>query len=111
MNLDVAPVGPSSYRLVHGISPSPRPVQPVPAVRADVSAGDIPDTPPQEVLDAIDAAARAYRLLHAQGRELRFSQDGETGRLSIEVRDLDGNVLRTIPPSRLLDFTTNGGLD
>jgi hypothetical protein len=28
--------------------------------------------------------------------------------LSIEVRDLDGNLLRTIPPSKLLDMISRG---
>lgn len=112
MNLDVAPVGPSSYRPAHGASsPASRPLQPAPVVRADISADTIPDSPPQEVLDAMDAASRAYQLLRAQGRELRFSQDTGTGRVTIEVRDLDGNLLRRIPPSKLLDVTTNGGLD
>ena len=112
MNLDVAPVGPSSYRPAQGApSPASRPVQPVPHVRADISVDTIPDSPPQEVLDAMDAASHAYQKLRAQGRELRFAQDADTGRLSIEVRDLDGNLLRRIPPSKLLDVTTNGGLD
>lgn len=112
MNLDVAPVGSSSYRPVHGApSPVSRPSQPAPAVRADVSVDTIPASPPQEVLDAMDAASRAYQMLREQGRELRFSQDADTGRLTIEVRDLDGNLLRRIPPSKLLDVTTNGGLD
>jgi FlaG protein len=111
MNLDVAPVGPSSYRPVHGApAPAPR-VMPPAAVRADVSVDTIPDSPPQEVLDAMDAASRAYQALRAQGRELRFAQDADTGRMSIEVRDLDGNLLRMIPPSKLLDVATRGGLD
>lgn len=112
MNLDVAPVGPSRYSPVHGAPPSAsRPVLPAAAVRSDVSGDTIPDSPPQEVLDAMDAASRAYQALRAQGRELRFAQDADTGRMSIEVRDLDGNLLRTIPPSKLLDVATRGGLD
>lgn len=112
MNLDVAPVGPSRYSSVHGTTPSAsRPVLPASAVRSDVSGDTIPASPPQEVLDAMDAASRAYQALRAQGRELRFAQDADTGRMSIEVRDLDGNLLRMIPPSKLLDVATRGGLD
>ncbi|MBB4661017.1 flagellar protein FlaG [Conexibacter arvalis] len=112
MNLDVAPVGPTSYSPAHRTpSPAPRPLQPVPVVRADISGDTIPDSPPREVLDAMDAASRAYQQLRAQGRELRFSQDADSGRLTIEVRDLDGNLLRRIPPSKLLDVATTGGLD
>lgn len=111
MNLDVAPVGPSSYSTPLGATPPvPRSLQPAPAVRADVSSDAIPASPPQEVLDAMDAASRAYQALRAQGRELRFAQDETNGHLTIEVRDLDGNLLRTIPPGKLLDVAT-GGLD
>jgi len=112
MNLDVAPVGPSSCSPAHGMpSPLPRPLQPAAAARADLSAGAIPAAPPPEVLDAISAAARAYQTLRAQGRELRFARDADSGRLTIEVRDLDGRLLRKIPPSKLLDVATGGGLD
>ncbi|HEY4280280.1 MAG TPA: flagellar protein FlaG [Conexibacter sp.] len=65
---------------------------------------------PQDVIEAIDAAGHAYRTLHAQGRQLSFSLSEETGRVTIEVKDLDGNVLRTIPPSKLIELATGGTL-
>jgi len=73
----------------------------------------IPAGPPPEVLEAIDAAGRVARELHANGRELRFTPPapGEGGRVKVELRDLDGNVLREIPPSELLDATTGAPLD
>ena len=40
------------------------------------------------------------RELAAANRELHFRRDEATGRIIIEVRTLDGEVLRTIPPSR-----------
>ena len=78
-----------------------------------VSSGDVPEGPPPEVLEAMDAAGRVARELHATGRELRFvpPQDGGDGRVRVEVRDLDGNVLREIPPSELLDVATGAPLD
>jgi flagellar protein FlaG len=78
-----------------------------------VSSGDIPASPPPEVLEAMDAAGRVARELHATGRELHFvpPADGAGGRVHVEVRDLDGNVLRTIPPSELLDLATGAPLD
>ena len=78
-----------------------------------VSSGEVPSSPPAEVLEAMDAAGRVARELHANGRELRFvpPQDGAGGRVRVEVRDLDGNVLRTIPPSELLDVATGAPLD
>ena len=47
-------------------------------------------------------AQRVVQDLHARGRELRFEIDA--GRVRIEVCDLDGNVLREIPPSRALEI-------
>ena len=78
-----------------------------------VSSGDVPASPPPEVLEAMDAAGRVARELHATGRELRFvpPSDGAGGRVRMEVRDLDGNVLREIPPTELLDVATGAPLD
>jgi hypothetical protein len=78
-----------------------------------VSRGEIPASPPPEVLDAIDAAGRVARELHETGRELRFTPppEGSDGRVRVDVCDLDGNVLRTIPPSELLDVATGASLD
>ncbi|MDW5597019.1 flagellar protein FlaG [Conexibacter stalactiti] len=111
MSLDVAPVGPSSYRAGNEFTSLPRGVR-SPAATHDVGpSGDVPSSPPQQVLDAMDAASRAYQALREQGRELRFAQDADTGRMTIEVRDMDGNLLRMIPPSKLLDVATGGILD
>ncbi len=79
----------------------------------EVSSGDVPGSPPPEVLEAMDAAGRVARELHASGRELRFvpPEGGAGGRVRVEVRDLDGHVLREIPPSELLDVATGSPLD
>jgi hypothetical protein len=65
-------------------------------------ASSVPSPPPEvsaEVQDAADAAAR----LHDLGRELRFEQ-GDDGRLRVELRDHDGNVLRQVPTTEIFDF-------
>lgn len=109
MSLNVAPI--DSSRLIPPTGPAPaRAPQPAPAVDWERPSAAIPSSPPPEVIDAMSAAARAYQELRQMGRELRFFRDEESGRLRIEVRDLDGNVLRTIPPSELLDIATRGGL-
>jgi flagellar protein FlaG len=73
---------------------------PTPAVRADV----IPASPPPEVADEVAAAfLRAAQLADA-GRELHFAEDPGSGRIVVEVRDLDGTVVRTIAPSEALDI-------
>ena len=66
------------------------------------SASSVP-SPPPEVSAEVRAAARAAANLHEQGRELRFDQ-GDDGRLRIELRDHDGNVLREVPTGEIFDF-------
>jgi hypothetical protein len=116
MGLDLAPIAATGF----GTAPQGAPRGPRAGAAAGaedtftVSHGDIPASPPPEVLDAIDAAGRVAQELHAQGRELRFavpSHDGEDGeRVRIELRDLDGNVLREIPPSEALDVASGTSL-
>lgn len=59
--------------------------------------------PPREVLAEVDAAAERVDELAAANRELHFRTDEESRRVIVEVRDLDGNVIRTIPASQALD--------
>jgi hypothetical protein len=66
------------------------------------------DWPPPEVWREVDHAGRVWESLHAQGRELHFDLDDGSGRVSIQVRDLDGNVLRTIPPSEAASIAASG---
>ena len=46
----------------------------------------------------------------ADNRELHFSTDADTGRVIVQVRDLEGNVIRTIPPSHALHAMSGGAL-
>jgi flagellar protein FlaG len=71
----------------------------------------IPSSPPEELYDQIDAAAKRVDELKSEGRELHFSFNEESKRVQIEVRDLKGNVLRTIPPSKALSVATGDELD
>ena len=72
------------------------------AATASARVDAIPASPPPEVIDEMRAAQRAIADLRARGRELHFEMD--SGRLKIEVRDLSGNVLKQIPPSRALEI-------
>jgi hypothetical protein len=66
--------------------------------------GGIPAVPPEDAMREVDrAAARAEELWHEQ-RELHFAMDEDSGRVIVQVRDLDGRVIRTIPPSEALDI-------
>jgi FlaG protein len=70
----------------------------------------IPDAPPPDVLREVQAASlRAEELWNAR-RELHFQMDEDTGRVVVQVRDLEGNVIRTIPPSEALDIMSGRGI-
>jgi hypothetical protein len=69
-------------------------------------ASPIPPAPPAEVLEQVDAAWLRVSELEAAGRELHFTKDSLTGRIVVEVRTLDGEVVRRIPPSEALDIMT-----
>jgi hypothetical protein len=93
---------------------APRRTAPAPAAdfsatlaRAGAPAGDVavislPPSPPPEVLDEVAAARDRAAELAANNRELHFSVDDESNRVIVQVRDLAGNVIRTIPPSEAL---------
>lgn len=109
MTLNVPPAG--------GVDPTGNPAPAARSVRgsadgkefskalAEASQVDIsvPSSPPAEVEEAIGRASARYDELRSQHRELHFASDPKSGRLVIEVRDLDGNLMRTIPPSQALD--------
>jgi flagellar protein FlaG len=81
-----------------------------PARRFDTLLDDVPPAPTEEVRAHVDRAAEVAAELAARDRELHFSTDEETGRVIIQVRDLDGNVIRTIPPSHALDVMSGAAL-
>lgn len=72
------------------------------APKGDVAVISLPPSPPPELLDEVARARDRAAELAADNRELHFSTDQETGRVIVQVRDLEGNVIRTIPPSHAL---------
>ena len=89
-----------------------------PAQKADFSAAldtavnvsTLPASPPPVVLEDMHAAARVAQELRAQQRELHFEPTGN-GRVIVQVRDLDGNVIRTIPPAHALEIAAGAPLE
>src|SRR5438128_934056 len=61
---------------------------------------DVAASPPPELGPEIGRASARYDELRSEQRELHFATHPRSGRLVIEVRDLDSNVLRTIPPTK-----------
>jgi FlaG protein len=74
------------------------------------AASHIPATPPPDVIVEVQRAAARADELHQANRELHFEKDPSSGRIVVQVRDLSGNVLRTIPPSAALDVMSGAGL-
>jgi hypothetical protein len=94
------------------------PVQPLNAVQRPVDrsqdegtiVGEIPPAPTPEARELVDKAAERVQQLAEQNRELHFSRDEASNRVVIEVRDLEGNVLKTIPPAKALDIMSGAEL-
>src|ERR1700760_1933297 len=69
----------------------------------DLATASAAPSPPPEVSAEVQGAARAAARLHELGRELRFDH-GDDGRLKVELRDTDGNTLRSVPTAEIFDF-------
>ncbi|MEA2479114.1 MAG: hypothetical protein QOJ07_1036 [Thermoleophilaceae bacterium] len=115
MSFQVQAAGPQASPDVAGVKASrtARAGEPAtsqaPAAKVD-SFDATPSRPPDDVLDQIAAAGQRYDELRAQKRELHFAADPTSNRVVVQVRDLDGNVLRTIPPSKALDIISGAPL-
>ena len=96
------------------VAPSPYPQAGAASVQAhplDAIVGHIPSAPTPDVLAEVERAAKRIDQLHAEGRELHFSKDPRSShRVIIEVRDLEGYALKTIPPSTALHIVAGGEL-
>ena len=107
MSFDIGSVGrtPASAPAQSSRSSAPAPVQA--AHSADtVTVDTIPASPPPEVHEAMGVANQAYHSLKASGSELRFKIHEATGKLSVEVHDVHGNLLFTVPASTVLDVAS-----
>jgi hypothetical protein len=107
MSYDIGSVGrtpaPAPSQTVRSSAPAPAQA----AHAADtVTVDTIPASPPPEVHDAIGVANQAYHNLHAEGSELRFKVNESTGKLSVEVHDVHGNLMFTVPASTVLDVAS-----
>ena len=79
-------------------------------VETGTIVGDVPPAPTPEARELVAKAAEVVEALHKHNRELHFTRDEETNRVIIQVRDLEGNVIKTIPPSKALDILSGDEL-
>lgn len=89
--------GPSPFREAGGRVQSPG------AFRLE-QASAIPATPPPEVLQALDNAARVLEELASRRLSLHFEYDDAINQVRVQVTNAEGKVVREIPPSTLLDI-------
>ena len=113
MSFEVPPL--TSADPVLGAQPVQRTDKPQPASHLEdadaVRLDTIPSQPPDELHAEIDRASQRVDELKAEGRQLHFAFDETSGRVVVQVQDLDGNVLRTIPPSKALQVASGDKLD
>lgn len=102
MSMHVPPLGGTPLGPVGSIGrATPRPG----FAAAQAAATELPPTVQRD----IGQAARRYEELQSMGRELRFRV--EEGRdVVVDVCDLNGQVLRTIPSEAALDIVAGGPL-
>jgi hypothetical protein len=111
MSFDIGSVGRTPAAAPASNSPRPTAVPSAAAHDADtVTVDTIPASPPDEVHDAIGVANQAYHNLQAAGSELRFRVNESTGKLSVEVHDVNGNLMFTVPASTALDVASGASL-
>jgi hypothetical protein len=107
MSFDIGSVGRTP---APAAAPSPRSSASASAQASEaggtVTVDTIPASPPPEVQDAIGVANQAYHNLQASGSELRFKVNEATGKLSVEVHDVHGNLLFTVPARTALDVAS-----
>jgi putative hemolysin len=107
MSFDIGSVGrtPATAPSQTTRSSAPAPAQAAHAADP-VTVDTIPASPPPEVQHAIGVANQAYHNLNAQGSEMRFKIDEQTGKLTVEVHDVHGNLMFTVPASTALDVAS-----
>jgi flagellar protein FlaG len=102
-------LGAAPMRFVPAAAAVKRPAAAFPAIVVD-HADVIPASPPPEAQAAVDAAWERTLQLAVQNRELHFARNKASGRMIIEVRSLNGEVLKTIPPARALEVMSGEAL-
>ena len=109
MDFGVPPVGRPEMQAARPAGGVRRPSGDGPDFRVTLSRAV--EGPPAELRAEVAAAGRRWEELRAMGRELRFEQSPETGRIIVEVRDLDGRLIRTVPPSAALEVAAGAPIE
>lgn len=86
--------------------------RPAAAVPKATTPEPVPASPPPDVLDGLDTAARVLGDLDSKGHALRLRVDQDGGRVSVEVLDASGRTVTVLPGHQALDLLAGepGGL-
>jgi len=76
------------------------------AARTDSVPTPISVTPPPEVLEALDTAARVLEELAAKRIRLHFQYGDQSNQVRVQVISGDGKLVREIPPSVLASIAS-----
>ena len=80
------------------------------AEAASATVDTIPSNPPDEVLDAVGAASRAYDSLAAQNKHVGFQLVGNPPKVHVQITDLQGNVISpSLAPGGVFDILDQEG--
>lgn len=105
-----APSGASAPLRAAG-APSPSAQQgPVAPTDEPVSLDTVPSTPPPEVLSQMQDAGASYAALQAKGYEVHYAEDAHSRRVSAELRDSEGSLVRTLSPSEAVELAAGAPL-
>jgi len=69
----------------------------------------VASSPPAEVLEALDRAARVLEELAARDVRMSFQVDEDSGRIEVEISDGSGQVIRRVPSSEALELLASDG--
>ncbi len=100
-----SPSGPQRIERQGGVD---RVARSAPAPAAGVY--DIPSAPPADMLEELDRAAAVIDDLAARNVNLHFDVDEKTQKVRVQVVDGQGELLREIPATRMLDMLSSGSM-
>ena len=69
---------------------------------------EIPDAPPADLLDELDRAAAVIADLDSRQVAVRFDANRQAGGVGVQLVSGQGQLLREIPATRLLDVLASG---
>jgi hypothetical protein len=109
MDFNIPPIGGVEGGASARRNPSASKVDFSASLHAAQNVSTVPASPPPSVLEDMHTAAGVADELRAQQRELHF-ETSPAGGVVVQIRDLDGNVIRAVSPSQALEIAAGAPL-